>query len=283
MPPAGWRSQAELDRAERVLRARYNSRLEAVVDRRVIGREVREREDRVDRERAGAARVEARAQRELANQVGADTDGLIRDATVALFAARDAAKVVEGGPGIFGRRAARVDAAREVLVNTAASWGEEWLPGPSWSDDQVRQAGMGVAGAVIAARVGYHQAEADRWDRVAVDAQWRVGARERGVREALETNRRNGEYREAASVELEAGLARVGQARQVRAAQIKTLSAAQIDSFDQAREHWLAGHYHGRYRDRGPETLTRDPGMPGTDGHDHDHDHDLGLDLGIGI
>ncbi|MDA8062304.1 MAG: AAA family ATPase [Actinomycetota bacterium] len=280
--PPGWCSQLEVDRAETALRARYARRLDALVDRKVMTGEVRGQQDRLDRERAGSARSEARAHRDAARQARAGRDELIGAASAAMFAARDAARVIDAGPGFLARRAGQVEAARALRQQTAATWGEASLPGVGVSDDHLRRAGSEMAGAVIDAQVGYHETEAARCEQAAADADWRLETRERAQHAARATNRSHAQDRERLTVELEAGLARIDAARQARATYTQTMTPQQVEAFDRARDHWLAEHP----RVRQPDLVSGRPGpgdSPGLGLGDGPVPEPDSPDLGLGL
>jgi exodeoxyribonuclease V alpha subunit len=235
---ANWRSASELDAAERAIERRLRQRLLFFNDEPVMPEHVREQKNEADRAATAEARQRAAWHRGEAGRIHAGRDELLDRATADYFAARDDARVVEAGPGLFNRKAARVQEAKALREETARAWNvwEFELPGSDWKNETVQNAAYWAVERVVAPAVRHHGAEADREERAAADLEKRVITRDRDRERAIEANKSRAGARQdlvAAADELRATVA---HSRQVRAELVETMTSEEVAEADQARD-----------------------------------------------
>jgi hypothetical protein len=210
--------------------------LALLADVPVMAEPERQQRNRADRAAADGARRQAGWHREEAERVRAGRHELIEATAAEFLVARDDAQIIEAGPGRLGRRADRVEAARERRENTARRWPHSELPGVGWADQMVRGEAVAAAERVVAAGVGYHHGEAGRYDQTATDADRHVTLRDHQQRDGVSANRQRAGLRQALVEAAEHQRVRVVHNTAVRAARTATMSPGQIDAADTARE-----------------------------------------------
>ena len=109
--PADWRTGAELDAQARQVEARLAAGLRTLQEVAVMADDQREQDNQADRAAAAAARRQAVWHREEVERIAAGRDQLVHTAAVEYLAARDDARTIAAGPGLFGRKAHQVEAA----------------------------------------------------------------------------------------------------------------------------------------------------------------------------
>jgi len=118
------------------------------------------------RHRDEAARLRARGA-ELTRQVEAD-----------FFHAREAARIIDAGPGILRRKAAQVLTAQALRDEITKRWPTTSLPGSDWSDRLVGHCAANLAQAMVNDAARHHSDEAHRADQAAASYRQRLGVRQ---------------------------------------------------------------------------------------------------------
>ncbi len=118
--------------------------------------------------------------------------------------------MVEAGPGRFGRKAEKVQAAQARWAETAQRWDDPGLPGSRWADSSVHVSASSAAKGAVANAVRYHGTEAQREDLIAGSLERGVSDRERDQQAAaVATNERHRAQREVVVAIAERDRARV--------------------------------------------------------------------------
>jgi exodeoxyribonuclease V alpha subunit len=267
--PADWASAAELDAAERAVETRYARKMGALGDLPVMADEVAERENQADRTAAVEARARAAQHRAEAERIAARRPELVEAATAEFFSARDDARIIAAGPGLLGRKAARVDQARARLAEVARRWGDNQLPGPGWSDQGVEVSAARSANRITDAGVRFHQTEAGREEQAAATAERRVVGREQARALVVDTNRYRSAARQRLVAESDAARAWIAQRRAARAELAETMTPDQVADADKARDALLAElarqRQLARYRQQARQAATHTFGGPRLD------------------
>jgi len=178
--PLGWRSAVELERRA----ARIENELTATL------RELdRDSEHVDDATRAGEAASDARAiahaRDEAAWHLAAAArsrnqgERLIDQARADYLAAREAAAVIEAGPGRLRLRAGAVTEARSRLDEIATRWPGRRLPDADSSDQMILAAADKAARASVEPEVRAHVAAADQLEQQARRIEQQMQGRER--------------------------------------------------------------------------------------------------------
>ena len=246
--PRRWRSAAELDRAE----ARARAELSMASRPAFASTGDAPRLDRADRAAAARARAAAEAHRQAAKAERSRLPATEEAALTDMAAAREDAKVVEAGPGAFGRRAAKVEAARAHLEELGERWGPRQLPGPAWPDNAVTALAGELARAEVARFAGTHIDAARAALEEAAKYEQSVAKRRTwaGVEAAHEARQKP--LVEAARRALE----EVEHAREERARLTESMSPGAVAAADRARDAYLE---RGRNRAPFERPLGRSP------------------------
>ncbi len=140
----------------------------------------RQRANEADQAAAAAARQEAAAERTEADRIAATKDELVARATADFEAAREDSRIIRSGPGRFGRKAAKVEEAREHWKEVYWRW-HDGPPHSDWSDEAVRSRAAGTAERIVNADVHAHHVQADQADKLAAehDKRWPARAQPR--------------------------------------------------------------------------------------------------------
>lgn len=239
LDPADWHSAAELDTDAQAVEARYAAQMRSLADLAVTDEGTLERQNQADRAASAEARSRAAAQRGEAERIAAGRPGLVEAATVDYFAARDDARTIQAGPGRFGRRAARVQAAQARRAETARRWGDNQPPGAQWPDDGLRHSAKRAAERIVTAGVRDHTTEAERQEQIATSLDRRVAQRDRNQAKAIATNEARPGQRQALETVTEAERARIAQDRALRAERAGTMTPQQLADADAARDAFL--------------------------------------------
>jgi hypothetical protein len=239
LDPADWRSAAELDADARAVEGRYARQMRALADLPVMDDQVRERENQADRHAAAEARSRAAAHRAEADRIAASRPELVEAATADYFTARDDARTIAAGPGRFGRRAERVEAAQARRDETARRWGDDQPPGAQWPDDGVRHSATRAADRIVTAGVRHHSTEADREEQTATSLDRRVVERDHTQENATATNERRAGQRQALQETTDRDRARVAHNRAIRAERVETMTPEEVTAADTARDALL--------------------------------------------
>ena len=251
--PRRWRSAAELDRAE----ARAKAELSMAARPAFATLEDAPERDRADREAAAQARQAAEGHRRAAEAEESRLPATEMAALADMAAAREDARVVGAGPGVLGRRAGKVEAARAHLEELRGRWGARQLPGPAWPDDAVSVLAGELARAEVARAASVHMEAARASLEEAARHEQAVANRRAwaGVEAAHEARQRP--LVEAARRALD----EVARARAERARLTKSMSPGAVTAADRARDAYLLRDRHrtlserplGRSPDRGRE------------------------------
>lgn len=255
--PRRWRSAAELDRAE----ARAKAELSMAARPAFASLEDAPRRDRADLEAAAGARAAAEAHRQAAEAERSRLPATEKAALADMAAARQDAKVVEAGPGAFGRRAAKVEAARAHLEELGERWGPRQLPGPAWPDNAVTALAGELARARVARAAGVHM-EGARASLEEAARHEQAVANRRAWAASVEGAEAAHRARQRPLVEAaERALEEIMRAREERARLTESMSPGAVAAADRARDAYLLRERHralferplGRSQGRGRE------------------------------
>ena len=230
--PGGWVQTAELG-APGFHHDRYlEHQLWLLREVPVMADEVRRQKDQEDLAAAAEARARAAWHRSEAERTAASLPELVQEATADYFRARDDARAVEAGPGRFGRKTAKVEAAQARWAEAAQRWDDSQLPASGWPDNSVRVAARSAAERAVASTVRHHSTGAEREDHAAATLERRVSDRERDQQAAITTNKRHRAQREAVVAAAERDRARIAYYRQVRAERAEAMAPEEIARAD---------------------------------------------------
>jgi hypothetical protein len=232
--PAQWRTEADLDRMERQIELRFARDMGTLHPVAVMPDDERQRANEADQAAAAAARQEAAMERAEADRIAATKDELVARATADFEAAREDSCIIAAGPGRFGRKAAKVDEAREHWKEVHWRWHE--APSSDWSDDAVHSRAAGAAERIVNADVHAHHVQAERADKLAAEHDKAVAQRERSRERAISRNERNAQDREVLMAEVARDRARVAEGCEQRAEIVAAMSPEEVSALDQARE-----------------------------------------------
>ena len=233
--PEGWRSPAELQQALRQVDITLSRELARVAPVPVMDEDVWRAETEADRAvaekgRATAAWYEAEAARAVAGR-----GELLEQAQAEFYQAREDARVVAAGPGLFGRRVERVREAEQRMTETAERWRGYYtqLPRERWPDEAVARAATGAVDARLAHQLRFCEAEVAKAADGAQQAEERIAQRDTRREKALAHNELSGTRR----LELEAR-ARATQARMIehRRALTAGMVPEEVQVIDAARD-----------------------------------------------
>jgi len=234
--PAQWRTEAELDQRERQIEVRFSLGMSAMRPVAVMDDDERQRANEADQAAAAAARREAAAQRAEADRIAATKDELAARASADYIAAREDARIIEAGPGRFGRKAAQVDEARDHRAEVARRWSDPQLPGSGWSDDVVRGRAAGAAKRVVDADARPHRVQATRADKLAEEHDLAAARRDSDRESAIWMNKSNAKNRETLLARVERDRATIAEGRELRAQVASTMSPEEVRTLDQERD-----------------------------------------------
>jgi exodeoxyribonuclease V alpha subunit len=234
--PAQWRTEAELDQRERQIEVRFSLGMSAMRPVAVMDDDERQRANEADQAAAAAARREAAAQRAEADRIAATKDELAARASADYTAAREDARIIEAGPGRFGRKAAQVDEARDHRAEVARRWSDPQLPGSGWSDDAVRDRAAGAAERMVNVGARPHRVQAARADRLAEEHERAVARRDSDRESAIWMNNSNAKNRAILVAKVERDRATIAEARELRDQVASTMSPEEVSAIDQERD-----------------------------------------------
>jgi exodeoxyribonuclease V alpha subunit len=234
--PAQWRSEAELDRMERQIEVRHSLGMSAMRPVAVMDDDERQRANEADRAAAAAAHQEAAAQRAEADRIAATKDDLTARASADYLAAREDARIIEAGPGRFGRKAAQVEEARDHRAEVARRWSDPQLPGSRWTDDAVRGRAAAAAERMVDADARPHRVQAARADKVAEEHERAVARRDSDRESAIWMNNSNAKNRAILLARVERDRAIITEARELRGQVASTMSPQEVRTLDQERD-----------------------------------------------
>jgi hypothetical protein len=121
-------------------------------------------------------------------------------------------RIIEAGPGRFGRKAAKVDEARDHWREVARRWPHSQPPGSSWTDDGVRRHATEAAERMVNAGVHPHRIKADRADKLAAEHERALASRDSSREGAIWMNNSNAKNREVLLAKVERDRARIARA-----------------------------------------------------------------------
>jgi hypothetical protein len=178
--PREWRSFAELENRA----AQIEKELAATIAQldRVSGRvddATRAEEAAADRQTIAHARDEAARHRSAAATSREQGERVIERARADYLAARDAAAVIEEGPGRLHLRAGAVADARARLKKIEARWPGRRLPDAFWSEQMIRDAAERAASASVEPDMRGHLAAAKQSEQAASRIEQQMAQRER--------------------------------------------------------------------------------------------------------
>jgi hypothetical protein len=254
--PAHWRTEAELDQRERQIEVRFSLDMSAMHPVPVMPDEVRQRANEADQAAAAAARRDAAANRAEADRLAATEVELVARASADYMAAREDARIIEAGPGRFGRKAAKVDEAWDHRSEVARRWSDPQLPGSGWSDEAVRGRAAGAAERVVDAGIRPHRMEAARADKVAEEHDRAVVRRDHSRESAISVNKSNARNREVLLAKVERDRARIAEGRELRAQVVATIIPEEVSALDQTRDALLVAQERQRRMEEQLEAST---------------------------
>ena len=239
--PAEWRTAGELARDAETVEATVAAGLRLLPSPMpVMADDQWEREDQADRAAATDARERAAQARGEAARIEAGQDDLIDKATAEFFAGRDAARMVEAGPGRFARKNGLVENARARWAETAQTWSPHPFPAAGWDDETVRQAASTAATETVIVAARPYQETAEREERTAAGHEHRIAVRDHDQQQARETNQRIVEQHQALHDATDAGRAAIAGHWEVRAGRVEALTPEQLAAADHIREIYTA-------------------------------------------
>jgi exodeoxyribonuclease V alpha subunit len=234
--PAHWRTEAELDRWERQIELRFAQGMRTLAPIRGIPDDERQRANDADQAAAAAARREATAQRAEADRIAATKDELVARATADYMAAREDDRIIAAGPGRFGRKAAKVDEARDHWSEVARRWPDSRPPDARWSDEAVQNRAAWVAERMVNAGVHAHRKQADQADKVAAEHEQAMERRDRSYENFRWLNKSNAHSREILLAQVEHDRERIAEGRDLRAQIVADMSPEEVSTLDRSRE-----------------------------------------------
>jgi conjugative relaxase-like TrwC/TraI family protein len=166
--PLHWRSVAELERRAAEIERELTATV-AQLDRNseAVDAATRAGEVAADRRAIEHARSEAAWHRGVAATSRDQGKHLIEQTRADYFAAREAAAVIETGPGRLHLRAGAVTEARTRLEEIESRWPGRRLPDASSSDQMIRDAADRAARASVEPEVRQHVAGAEQFEQEA--------------------------------------------------------------------------------------------------------------------
>jgi conjugative relaxase-like TrwC/TraI family protein len=269
--PLGWRSAAELERRAAQIENGLTATLHQLDQNSEHVDEARRADEAASDARAIAhARDEAAWHRAAAARSQNQGEQLIGQARADYFAAREAAAVIEAGPGRLRLRAGAVTDARIRLDEIKTRWPGRRLPDAYSSDQVIRDAAEKAALASVEPEARAHVAAADQFEQQAGRIEQQMQQRERSydvkerravasVTERVEARHRAeaahdelaGEWRHREELAVEMTPEEVAEADRSREELLERQAAARHDFLvrDQIRgiAHHLAPHI-----ERGP-------------------------------
>ncbi|MGH9131650.1 MAG: hypothetical protein ACRDWV_08265, partial [Acidimicrobiales bacterium] len=286
--PTRWRTGVELDELARHIRQNRQLAVATLVDVPVTNEASFARANEADRDAAILARAQAEHWRtRSANDtaaLGETTRAMVGD----YLAARDAARVIEAGPGIFGRRASRVQDATQLRAEVAqrSSPGvAAYLPGADWSDQAVEARARTWATRIIEARAANHEHEALKADLGAREVERRAQSRVTSRERAIEANRAEAERRLGVAAANQALEVEHNEAVRHRSEALALMSTVQVHDADRSREIYLLQQRSLERTARGRQVLARGPRTHGWDrgrmglSQEQSRDHDRGIEM----
>jgi hypothetical protein len=176
------------------------------------------------------------AQRAEADRIAATKDDLTARASADYLAAREDARIIEAGPGRFGRKAAQVEEARDHRAEVARRWSDPQLPGSRWTDDAVRGRAAAAAERMVDADARPHRVQAARADKVAEEHERAVARRDSDRESAIWMNNSNAKNRAILLARVERDRAIITEARELRGQVASTMSPQEVRTLDQERD-----------------------------------------------
>ena len=264
---AHWRTEAELDRWERQSELRFTLGMRTMHPVAIMPDDERRRANEADQAAAAAARREAAAERAEAERIVATKDELVARATADFMAAREADRIIEAGPGRFGRKAAKVDEARAHWNEVARRWPATAPPGARWGDDAVRNRAAATAERMVNAAAHTHRKQADQADKVATEHEQAVVSRDRSRESDIWMDKSNAHNREILVAEVERARERIAAGRELRAQIVADMSPEEVRDLDRSREVLAAAQARQRQMEEHLKATTA-------------HERDRGIDRG---
>ena len=238
--PADWRTEAELSAAERWIKAAQLAAELGPVPLPVLSEDAREQARQADLVAIGADEHRARRDRAEIERLEAGRDDRIAEATVDFFAACQAARIIEAGPGRFGRKAGQVEAARTQRAEIAGRWRPGRLPGSGWNDEAVRGEARSRAAEIVANDVQRHSSEAAQVERDVAERRRGIDEREQHQARWRETNEREAAQWAKRREALDRRRAGIAAERETRDQRLAAMSPEDVAQADQARVDLLA-------------------------------------------
>ncbi len=263
--PGTWRAEAELQRDEAAIEEHFTKQMKRLGDTPVLTEETWARHNATDRDEAARAEAQAATARAEIGRLKASRSELLDSLGQAYLAARDDAVVIDGGPGLFGRRADQVEKAhlrrqqlaQQMRVADPSASGR--LPDAHWSDAQVSALVDATVARIVDLRVEGQRTELHRAEAAKAEAQRRIVERDQAQRRLREGNEERVGQRQELLSRRDAGRARVAAARALREAATKLLTPKQVLDADRARDEVrLRGWERRLLRPRGAKRISED-------------------------
>jgi exodeoxyribonuclease V alpha subunit len=237
--PATWHSAAELDRRARGIETRLRNGLYGFPIVPVMDRSTSERANAEDRRAAADARERATGHRAALAQMAADRVELATTARSDYFAARDAARIIEAGPGRLGRRADQLRAAEDFRSQAAERWDDHQLPRSGWSDDSVQRSAANAVDRRLRPLVVHHEIERAHEEETAAGLDRQVADRDAAQQRAQVLNATVAPRRQALIAEADREREVLAHDRAERDERTHDMTPEEIDAADADREDYL--------------------------------------------
>jgi len=236
LEPREWRTVAELERRSAQIEKELTATT-AQIDRDSARADdaTRAGETADNRQTIAHVRDEAARHRSAAAASRDQGERLIGQARADYFAARDAAAVIDAGPGRLHFRAGAVADARARLDEIEARWPGRRLPDTFWSDQMIRDAAEKAAHASVEPEVRGHLAAVKQSEQEARRIEQQMAQRER-IYEMKERRVAASVVERARAESARAELAKDWRQREKLA---KDMTPEEIAEADYSRDAWL--------------------------------------------
>jgi len=226
-----WRTEAELATHATTAQAQLQGRLGPGARRSGESEEAYLRANATDQAVRVANREAAQRHRDEAARLRARGAELTRQVEADFFHAREAARIIDAGPGILRRKAAQVLTAQALRDEITKRWPTTSLPGSDWSDRLVGHCAANLAQAMVNDAARHHSDEAHRADQAAASYRQRLGVRQQNQLQG----RLNASRRVEALALVEGQRVDLGALRQYHQEHVAIMAPEQIVAVDQAR------------------------------------------------
>jgi len=279
-----WRTEAELGADATRAQAQVEARLRQLQDVPAMTEEDHLRQTDPDRQAASVERERARHHQYQASRLAEDAAELATTAQADFLDARDAARIIDAGPGLLRHRGGQVEAARTRLYEIAQRWPTDQLPDPGWSDQAVAHFATKLINDTVDPQVHYHQDQAAQSEEAAAAYRRQVDIASKAHEQALRANRNNAIERAGLLDLVQRQQAILAALHQYRQDHVATMAPEQVAAVDQARNRAKDREHMARLIRNSEQRLaaSRDPyRSPSRSGPSHPGRHREGPGLGM--